>query len=145
VKDFDNSHKSGYQFYQYGASKVIPSTRIKCLGEKSQRSVFFDAQAVLTSANGFAAKIGNSQIHSFIGFPKQTQAINTVDYLQEGDRYLTAAFDSTARIYDGTGRLIDSLKHNGVVLTAFFSPDGNHILTASQDSTPGYGFQNNRV
>ena len=109
--------------------------RIKCLGEKVNAVFSSDAKAVLTSANGFAAKIWEFTDPFLHRFPKQTQAINTVDYLPEGDRYLTAAFDSTARIYDGSGKLIDSLKHNGVVISAYFSPDGNHILTAAQDST----------
>jgi WD40 repeat protein len=94
-----------------------------------------DGNALLTSANGFIAKAFEFTDPFLHRFHKQTQAINTVDYFQEEDRYLTAAFDSTARIYDGSGRLIDSLRHNGVVISAFFSRDGNRILTACHDST----------
>jgi len=108
---------------------------IRTIGDNVKAVFSPDSKAVLASANGFAAKEFDFTEPFLHRFPRQIQAINTVDYFQEGDRYLTAAFDSTARIYDGSGRLIDSLKHNGVVISAFFSPDGKSILTACHDST----------
>ncbi len=106
----------------------------KCIGEPVNAVFSPDGKSVLTSGNDFVAKVWDFSDPFLHRFPKQLYAINTVDYFPEGDRYLTAAFDSTARIYDGTGRLIDSLKHNADVFSAYFSPDGVRILTASKDS-----------
>jgi WD40 repeat protein len=108
---------------------------IKCLGEKVNAIFSPDSKSILTSANGFDAKAWDFTDPFLHRFPRQTLAIKTIDYFEAGDRYLTAGFDSTARIYNGSGRLIDSLKHKGEVVSAFFSPDGNSIITASHDST----------
>ena len=47
--------------------------------------------------------------------------MNTVDYFPEGNTYVTTSFDSTAKIWDGDGHLIDSLRHGDVVTSAWYS------------------------
>jgi WD40 repeat protein len=50
---------------------------------------------------------------------------------------LTASFDNTARVYDASsGKLIAVMAgHASEVRSAAFSPDGKHVLTASNDGT----------
>ena len=50
---------------------------------------------------------------------------------------LRASHGRTARLWDAeTGRLLHVLEgHGGWVLSAEFSPDGTHIVTASSDRT----------
>ena len=50
---------------------------------------------------------------------------------------MTASADRTARLWDAnSGSLIKVLKgHDGVLLSALFSPDGRRIVTVSDDKT----------
>lgn len=63
--------------------------------------------------------------------------VYSFDYTpMKSGRIVTASFDSTARIWDMEGRMLNILKgHNGEIYTADISPDGNYILTSSRDST----------
>ncbi|MEP6796469.1 MAG: AAA family ATPase [Saprospiraceae bacterium] len=107
----------------------------RCKGTEVSAVFSADGKSILTASNDFTAKLWDFSQPFLHRFPKQSQAVNTIDYFREGNRYATASFDSTARIWDASGKLIDSLKHGGVVTSAHFSPDGKHIITASRDST----------
>jgi WD40 repeat protein len=55
---------------------------------------------------------------------------------------LTVAADTTARLWEAEtripivpGKLLASFQHNDVVNSAIFSPNGQRVLTASQDKT----------
>ena len=51
-------------------------------------------------------------------------------------RYLATLTEDRKLIFDArTGQLVVTLKHESVVRSARFSPDGEHIVTASDDST----------
>ena len=52
-------------------------------------------------------------------------------------RIATAAYDSTARVWDAASGAQQLLLagHGGEVVRAKFSPDGQHVLTASFDTT----------
>jgi len=107
----------------------------RCEGEKVNAVFSPDGKAILTASSDFTAKIWDFSDPFLHRFPRQTQAMNTVDYFPDGNRYLSASWDSTAKIWDGSGHLIDSLKHGDIVNSASFSPDGQYVITASRDST----------
>jgi len=107
----------------------------RCKGTEVRAVFSPDNKAILTASNDYTAKLWDFADPFLHRFPKQTQAINTIDYFAEGNTYLTAAYDSTAKIWDSSGRLIDSLNHGDVVTSAWYAPDGKRILTASRDST----------
>jgi WD40 repeat protein len=46
---------------------------------------------------------------------------------------VTASQDRTARLWNTEGRLLATLKSDGAVLSAAFSPDGRYVVTASGD------------
>jgi WD40 repeat protein len=50
---------------------------------------------------------------------------------------VTASFDKTARVWEAaTGKaLSEPMKHDGEVLSAQFSADGQRVVTASRDKT----------
>jgi WD40 repeat protein len=50
---------------------------------------------------------------------------------------VTASADKTARLWNAaTGKPIgEPMKHEGAVLSAQFSPDGQRVVTASADNT----------
>jgi WD40 repeat protein len=107
----------------------------RCKGTEVNAVFSPDNTSILTASNDYTAKLWDFA-HTFLHrFPKQSQAMNTVDYFPEGDTYATTSFDSTARIWDGNGRMIDSLRHGDVVTSAWYSLDGKYIVTASRDST----------
>jgi len=106
-----------------------------CQGTEVNAVFSPDGKSILTASNDYTAKLWDFSNPFLHRFPKQAHAMNTIDYFPETNTYVTASFDSTARIYDGTGRLIDKLSHGDVVISAWYSPDGKHILTASRDST----------
>ncbi|MGB3078846.1 MAG: WD40 repeat domain-containing protein, partial [Saprospiraceae bacterium] len=107
----------------------------RCKGTEVSAVFSPDGKSILTASNDFTAKLWDFSQPFLHRFPRQSQAVNTIDYFPEGNRYVTASFDSTARIWDASGKLIDSLKHGSVVTSALFSPDGLRIITASRDST----------
>ncbi len=107
----------------------------QCRGNEVSAVFSPDGNSVLTASNDFSAKLWDFSHPYLHRFPKQMAAINSVDYFQEGDRYVTSSFDSTARIWNGEGQLIDSHLHGDVVTSAIFSPDGSRIVTTSRDST----------
>jgi WD40 repeat protein len=54
----------------------------------------------------------------------------------DGGRILTASHDNTARLWDGDGKPLATLRgHTSWINSAVFSPAGDRILTASYDST----------
>ena len=60
--------------------------------------------------------------------------ITEAHFSPDGKWIVSAAEDSTARLYDLKGKLIEVLDHHGRVKTITFSPDGHHILSASNDN-----------
>ncbi len=106
-----------------------------CKGTEVNAVFSPDNKSILTASNDYTAKLWDFA-HPFLHrFPKQSQAMNTVDYFPESNTYVTTSFDSTAKVWDGNGHLIDILRHGDVVTSAFYEPDGKYILTASRDST----------
>lgn len=87
------------------------------------------------NANSFAAKLWILSEAFLHRFPKNAMGINTVDFFQKGNRYLTASADGYVIIWNDKGQPLDSLIHGDFVSSAFFSPDGKHIITASRDYT----------
>ena len=107
----------------------------KCRGTEVKAVFSPDGLSILTASNDYTAKLWDFSHPYLHRFPRQSQAMNTVDYFPEGNTYVTTSFDSTAKIWDGSGHLIDSLRHGDVVTSAWYAPDGKYILTASRDST----------
>jgi WD40 repeat protein len=107
----------------------------RCRGTEVNAVFSKDNKAILTASNDFTARLWDFSKPYLHRFPRKTQALNTIDYFPDGNIYVTASHDSTASIWDASGRLIESLHHGDVVLSAWFSPDGKHIVTASRDST----------
>jgi WD40 repeat protein len=112
-----------------------PLYSFRCKGTELNALFSPDNKSILTASNDYSAKLWDFS-HPFLHrFPKQSQAMNTIDYFPEGNTYVTTSFDSTARIWDGNGHLIDVLRHGDVVTSAMYAPDRKYILTASRDST----------
>jgi WD40 repeat protein len=62
--------------------------------------------------------------------------ILSVSFSPDGKNILTGSQDSTARLWDLNGNLLQVFKgHNGFVFSAVFSPDSKSILTGSMDNT----------
>ncbi|MDQ3015423.1 MAG: hypothetical protein M3R25_01680 [Bacteroidota bacterium] len=106
-----------------------------CKGTEVSAVFSPEGTSILTASNDFTAKRWNTSSPYLHQFRKQSQAVNTIDYYAENKRYVTTSFDSTAKVWDNEGHLLDSLKHGDIVTSAIFSPDGNQIITASRDST----------
>ncbi len=107
----------------------------RCRGNEVSAVFSPDGKSILTASNDFTSKLWDFSQPYLHRFPKQSAAINTIDYYPEGNRYVTSSFDSTASIWNGLGQLMDSHKHGDVVTSALFSPDGSRIITTSRDST----------
>lgn len=65
-----------------------------------------------------------------------TSRITDIDFSPDGKKFVTAANDNTAKIWEtNSGILIaDLLGHSSWVSSAAYSPDGERILTASMDN-----------
>jgi len=63
--------------------------------------------------------------------------VNRAVFSPDGSRIVTASFDNTARVWDGTtGTVLAKLSgHTDRVYNAAFSPEGSRIVTASADNT----------
>jgi eukaryotic-like serine/threonine-protein kinase len=59
------------------------------------------------------------------------------DFSPDGDRFATASYDNTARVWDvATGRpVMPFLKHDGAVRGVSFTADGHEVMTWSDDGT----------
>jgi WD40 repeat protein/serine/threonine protein kinase len=80
------------------------------------------------------ARAADAQLFTLTG---HTGSIRTAVYSPDGQRIVTAAADSTARIWDAVaGRELMVLHgHTQKVRSAVFSPDGREVLTVSYDDT----------
>ena len=107
----------------------------RCKGTEVNAVFSPDNKSILTASSDYTAKLWDFSQPFLHRFPKQSQAMNTVDYFPESNTYVTTSFDSTAKVWDGNGQLIDVLRHGDVVTSAMYAPDGKYILTASRDST----------
>jgi WD40 repeat protein len=56
-----------------------------------------------------------------------------VRYAQEGDRFFTAGFGESVRLWTSAGELLAELKHDHIVRDANFSVTGEHLVTACED------------
>ena len=64
------------------------------------------------------------------------EAIQSCCFSPDGSRILFAASDKTLKLWDMTGRCIQTFQgHEGIVQSCCFSPDGSRILSASWDAT----------
>jgi WD40 repeat protein len=67
---------------------------------------------------------------------KHNSDIMSVAFSPDGNNILTGSQDSTARLWDLQGNLLQIFKgHQGIISSVAFSPDGEYILTGSIDKT----------
>ncbi|GAB5551797.1 MAG: hypothetical protein Sapg2KO_13880 [Saprospiraceae bacterium] len=65
--------------------------------------------------------------------------ISSVDFSPEGQLILTGGYEGTVKIWTKEGRLLQTIKqHKTSISVAQFSPDGQSILTASNDESTAY-------
>jgi hypothetical protein len=65
-----------------------------------------------------------------------TERVNNANFSPDGKTIVTASWDSTAKVWDTSGKLLATLTgHTERVYNANFSPDGKTIVTASSDKT----------
>ncbi len=116
---------------------------IRLEGTVHSASFSSDGRRVLTAAA--TAQIWDATIPEALGHEignpmRHPQgAVTSASFSRDGRRVVTASDDKTARVWDAaTGQQIGrSLRHNGPVLVALFSPDeeGERVVTGSADST----------
>jgi WD40 repeat protein len=72
-----------------------------------------------------------------VGLMRHDSVINSAQFSPDGQRFVTASADKTARLWDAvTGKAIgEPMKHEGIVYSAQLSPDGRRVVTASEDKT----------
>jgi WD40 repeat protein len=58
-----------------------------------------------------------------------------IAFSSDGRHILTASRDTTARLWDVSGKQLAIFSHTGRVVQAVFSPKGDQVLTASADTT----------
>ena len=69
-------------------------------------------------------------------FKGHQDSVSSVSFSPDGKYIATASFDTKARLWDLTGKLIQEFKgHQDSVINVSFSPDGKYIATASSDKT----------
>jgi WD40 repeat protein len=76
------------------------------------------------------------KIHEQNQLKGHTDALTSASFSPDGQRIITASRDTTARVWDTTGKPLAELKgHTDALTNANFSPDGQRIVTASDDKT----------
>lgn len=73
-----------------------------------------------------------SEIQRFIG---HNRLIWSIDISKDGSQVLSCSEDNTAKIWNLNGRILRSIKHDGMVLGGVFCPDNSCILTATAATT----------
>jgi WD40 repeat protein len=74
------------------------------------------------------------EVRSFVGHTNET-LINSINFNSAGDKFVTAAWDGTVRVWDFmSGLQILKIKaHDGGVYSAKFDPSGKYIISGGDD------------
>jgi WD40 repeat protein len=107
-------------------------------GDVVKAEVSDDASYILAyikneATSQYAARILDidGKIVAEMQHPKE---VTSISVSHDGRRIITTSYDSIARIYDITGRLLSSINgHKAILWAADCSPDGKYYLTAGSD------------
>lgn len=129
--------------------------------ERHSESIFHaafspDGKYVVTSSADNSARVWDAQTGDPVRHPrkegKAVQLKHTADVAQaffspeSGEYIVTASMDGTAVVWDArTGEQRLTLDHPGAVLSASFSPKGNHVITVSQGGVRLWDVRSTRV
>ena len=108
-----------------------------------------DGQRVVTASMDGTARVWDAASGKPIGESMQHEnGVNSAQFSPDGQRVVTASWDNTARLWDAaSGKAIgEPMKHESgydvdfqltgrYVRSAQFSPDGQRVVTASNDAT----------
>jgi WD40 repeat protein len=101
---------------------------------------------IVTASDDLTARIWDAQTGKSLVELRHTGEVTSACFSHDGKLVVTASKDNTARVWevkqvteagtsDLTVRLLNTFTHNQAVNSAVFSPDGQTVATASEDTT----------
>lgn len=113
---------------------ISPHNRMGCYQVKfTPNGVYFISAGLDKKLKLIEIDTGE-EVRTFIGHTNET-LINSVNFNAKGDKFITAAWDGTLRVWDFLSglQLLKIKAHNGGVYCAKFDPTGDYIISGGDD------------
>ncbi len=95
-----------------------------------------DAGTIIAGLENGSVLVWDLDTHRMDTRTGHSMEIWSAEFSADGERFVTASADKTARVWElATGRSISLEGHRDVVRSARFSADGKQVVTASSDKT----------
>ena len=95
-----------------------------------------NSEYVVTAADDRSTQVWNALTGQAVSLIMQQEAVKSVEFSPDSRRLVTMS-GKTARVWSAfTGKAISApMKHSAPLTSVLFSPDGNFVLTASEDKS----------